>query len=887
MVSHFKKANSLDFCVRNRYLSHNTDFLISHHVSKETLSISENRISFNLRNQLEKTCYLAMNIIFQDQEIVHFKIKEINPLFTRFPMKPLKTKSANFIIEIHENTENSLHLSFSDLSLTLVYSPFTLTLFKSKQPQIIINDRSLLNFERYRTQDANLEHSPPLIVDATGLPLGQDYWNDNYNGFEDIIPRGPSSIGLDFSFIGNQALCGLAEHTDSVLLSDTHNSEPYRLYNLDVFSYEIDSKSSIYGCVPYLFSKTVGLYWANPSETFIDISTSQSNSNREVHCISECGDIDFHILLSSSPIDLIKKFTILSGPACFPPLFSLGYHQCRWNYYSQKEIMDLLDQFNRHSIPVDVFWLDIEHTDNKNYFTWDLNQFPDPVLMQDTLALNGKKLVNIVDPHYRYEPPSDFGAEIKEKGLLVKKHDLKDFVGGCWSGASFWIDYFNKEARKIWAKQYAFDKYEMITSNLHIWNDMNEPSVFGFCETTLPKSCIHSLGHQINNQPIEVEHREVHNLYGHMMQKSSYSGLLSRDERKTRPFLLSRSFFAGSQKYGAVWTGDNKSSWEYLKVSIPMCMSLSSCGISHCGADVGGFFGEASAELASRWYQLGAFLPFFRGHSHHNSKYREPWLFPSSTLHQIRDSICLRYELLPYWYTLFYEYSKHGTPVIRSLFIQFPELFDANLTDLRAVLNVDREFFLGPALLVCPVLESKAEEIECFLPRGRWYSLYGYDEVSNEETSQVVKVKVDEGKIPVFVAGGHCLVLQRIGLSTQDMKGKKFSLVVALDSLGKSRGSVFRDDGESFDYERGIYLLGEIGVENGVLEYEVSGEFRDLCLVYKVVVAGIKGERQARIARGAGRVVKSRMEGSSFVVYLDEVCLNKNWTLEFFSQITS
>lgn len=891
MVSYFKKADSLDFCVRNRYLSHNTDFKISHHVSKETLSISENMISFNIRSQLEKTNYLAMTITFQDQEVVQFKIKEINPLFQRFPMKPLKTKSSNSIIEIHENTDMSLHLSFSDLSLKLDYSPFTITLFKSKQPQIIINNRSLLNFERYRTQDTILENSPPFVIDATGIPLGQDYWNDKYSEFEDVVPKGPSSVGLDFSFIGNQTLSGLAEHTDSVLLSDTHNSEPYRLYNLDVFCYDINSKSSIYGCVPFLFSKTVGLYWSNPSETYIDISTSQSTSNREIHCISECGDIDFSILLSSSPLELIEKFTILSGPACFPPLFSLGYHQCRWNYYSQKEVMGLLDQFNRNSIPVDVFWLDIEHTDNKNYFTWDLTQFPDPVLMQDILALNGKKLVNIVDPHFRYEPASEFGNEIKEKGLLVKKHDQKDFVGGCWSGASFWIDYFNKEARKIWARQYGFDKYELTTANLHIWNDMNEPSVFGFCETTLPKSCIHSFNNKKHKQAREIEHREVHNLYGHMMQKSTYSGLLSRSVHKTRPFLLSRSFFAGSQKYGAVWTGDNKSSWPYLQVSIPMCISLSSCGLSHCGADIGGFFGEASAELASRWYQLGAFLPFFRGHSHHNSKYREPWLFPSSTMVQIRDSIRLRYELLPYWYTLFYEYSKRGTPVLRSLFVQFPELFDSDLTDLQAVLKVDQEFFVGPALLVCPVLQCKAEEIECFLPKGRWFCLNGFEEVCVEETGKVIKVRVDQSMIPVFVLGGQSLVLQRPGLSSLDMRGNEFSVVVALDLWGKSKGNVFRDDGESFEYEGGNCLVGEIWVDCGRLEYKVMGEFRELCKVCRVLVAGTAagagGQGLARVVVGNGRVVKSRMEGNCFVVYLDGVCLNQNWCLEFFSQIPS
>jgi alpha-glucosidase (family GH31 glycosyl hydrolase) len=789
MELRFKKAEHLEFCVRNRYLSHSQDFKIIHEVIENSLKIDENILSFHLKNILETHAYLSVTISFHEKDVIRFKITEINPLHVRYEMKNLNLSQDKPILNIQSQTSTSLSLTSLDICLELIFSPFSIKVLKSSEVKLVINDRSLMNFERYREKNDILNHSESNLIDATGLPLQQNFWNEKFGSFEEPAIRGPCSIGLDFTFIGKQLLSGLAEHTDSVLLSDTHDAEPYRLYNLDVFCYDIDSKASIYGCVPFIFSKNCGIYWANPSETFVDISTDQINDNRQVHWMSECGNLEFYLLFDESPLKLIEKFTLSTGPACFPPRFSLGYHQCRWNYYSQEEVMILLHNFRKYSIPVDVFWLDIEHTDNKNYFTWDLNQFPDPVKLQDTLALNGKRLVTIVDPHFRSNPTSKIGSELQSLNFFIKSQSGEDFTGGCWTGTSSWVDFFQTPARQKWSSFYNFNLYPFSTSNLQIWNDMNEPSVFGSCETTLPKSSKHSNS---------LEHREVHNLYGLMMTKATFKGLLERSSKKLRPFLLTRSFFAGSQKFGAVWTGDNKSTWEYLKVSVPMCLSLASCGLSHCGADVGGFFGEASAELAVRWYQLGAFLPFFRGHAHLDTKNREPWKFPEKERELIRESILMRYRLIPYWYTIFYQYHRFGTPVIRSLFLQCP--------DLQMFPRIDEEFFVGPSLIVFPVVSKKSEYFEGFLPPGRWFDFYHFKEVFSGN----LKVECFEDKIPVFLNGGQTVFMQESRLSTQFMNDSPFEIIVALDFNGCAQGTCFLDDGESFEYQEGKFILGNL-----------------------------------------------------------------------------
>lgn len=230
---------------------------------------------------------------------------------------------------------------------------------------------------------------------------------------------------------------------------------------------------------------------------------------------------------------------------------------------------------------------------------------------------------------------------------------------------------------------------------------MNEPSVFNAPEITMPRNNIH-----YGN----VEHRDIHNIYGMYQQMSTFKGLLDRSNGLKRPFLLSRSFYAGSQRFGAIWTGDNKADWNHLQASAPMLMSLGVVGYHFSGADVGGFFGNPSPELLLRWYQAGSMQPFFRAHAHIETSRREPWLFGDLITSQIRKVLRLRYSLLPVWYTAMEESSQTGVPPMRPMILEYPD-------DVK-LLNIEDQWMISSSLLFKPITLSGQKSSQVILPKN-------------------------------------------------------------------------------------------------------------------------------------------------------------------------
>eukprot|EP00061_Rhincodon_typus_P018998 g48417.t1 len=513
-------------------------------------------------------------------------------------------------------------------------------------------------------------------------------WEETFKTHTDSKPNGPSSVGLDFSLPGFEHVYGIPEHADNLKLKTTEGGDPYRLYNLDVFQYEIFNPMALYGAVPLLLAhnlrRTLGIFWLNAAETWVDISSNTAGKSlwfslslmspqtlfgkmldyvqganeipqTDVRWISESGIIDVFLLLGPSPFDVFKQYTSLTGTQALPPLFAISYHQCRWNYNDEDDVQTVDAGFDEHDIPYDVIWLDIEHTDGKRYFTWDPNKFPNPKEMLQNLASKKRKMVSIVDPHIKIDSGYKIHTTIQSRNFYVKTKDGNDYEGWCWPGSAGYPDFTNPEMRSWWASMFAYDQYEGSMDNLYTWNDMNEPSVFNGPEVTMHKDAVHMGG---------FEHRDVHNLYALYVQMATSDGQIQRSGGIERPFVLTRGFFAGSQRYGAVWTGDNSAEWDHLKVSVPMCLSLALAGISFCGADVGGFFKHPSPELLVRWYQAGAYQPFFRAHAHLDTPRREPWLFGDDNKLVIRTAIRERYALLPFWYTLFYHAYRTGEPVM-------------------------------------------------------------------------------------------------------------------------------------------------------------------------------------------------------------------------------
>lgn len=598
----------------------------------------------------------------------------------------------------------------------------------------------------------------------------------------------------------------LRNSTDNVSSGgDGNYNEPYRLYNADVFEYELDSPMTLYGSIPFMqahrMDSTVGVFWLSGAETWVDIIKAKVSSNplslgitgtttTQTHWFSESGILDVFVFLGPTSKDVIKSYSELTGFTQLPQSFSIGYHQCRWNYVTDEDVMDVDRKFDRHSIPYDVIWLDIEYTQEKKYFTWDPLTFPNPQKMHEQLDERERKLVVIIDPHIKNVADYSVVEELKSKDLTPHSKDGNQYEGWCWPGSSYWVDAFNPAALSWWKSLFKYDKFIGTASNTFLWNDMNEPSVFNGPETTMPKDILHHGN---------WEHRDLHNINGMTFHNATYEALVERKKGEIRrPFVLTRSFFSGSQRLGATWTGDNEAKWDHLAVSIPMILNNGVSGFSFVGADVGGFFGNPSKELLTRWYQAGIFYPFFRGHAHIDTRRREPYLAGSPYTEIITQALRLRYQLLPAWYTAFHEASVDGTPIVRPNFYIHPS--DEN------GFAIDDQLYLGSTgLLAKPVVTEGAESVDVYIADDEpYYDYFDYTMYSGKGRKTI---KAPLEKIPLLMQGGHIIPRRdRPRRSSGLMRYDPFTLVVVLGKGGNAEGSLYLDDGETFDYQQGAYI---------------------------------------------------------------------------------
>ena len=690
-----------------------------------------------------------------------------------------------------------------DVDVVVTHAPFRVAVRVRGHETTVFNRRSLFEFEYKR--------------DA---PAEGESWSESFNSHTDSRPNGPTALAFDVTFPDAEHVYGIPERATSLSLKETKDAngqavtEPYRMYNLDVFEYLAESPFGLYGSIPVMLAHakvggggaggrvfgtararaletvTSAVYFNNPTETYVDVSKSRVSSgfggkkvgqSVDALWMAESGSMDVFVAPGPTPAAVIRQYTSLTGTTRMPPSFALGYHQCRWNYRDEKDVAEVDAGFDRHDIPYDVLWLDIEHTDGKRYMTWDAGKFPTPRRMIEDVASRGRKMVTIVDPHVKKDGGYPIFKEAEAKNFYVKKADgSTDFDGWCWPGSSAYLDVTSPTVRDWWAGKFALDQYEGSTKDLYIWNDMNEPSVFNGPEVTMQKDLVHAGG---------VEHREVHNAFGMYYHAATAEGIARRNDE--RPFVLSRAFFAGTQRIGPIWTGDNAADWDHLRVSIPMVTTLGLTGLTFSGADVGGFFGNPDAELMTRWYQIGIYYPFFRGHAHLETKRREPWLFGSDATRTIRDAIRRRYQLMPYLYTLFEAAHREGSPVLRPLWYEFP--------DDPSVWAREDAVMLGPAILVHPVLVQGADAVDVALPEGVWYD---FDTGESHVGPKRWKYPVTIADVPTFVRGGHIVPRRdRPRRSTAAMRRDPLTLVVAPDADGDAVGEVYLDDGVSFEHE--------------------------------------------------------------------------------------
>lgn len=698
----------------------------------------------------------------------------------------------------------------ANLEAVIKFSPFEMDFRRGGASHIRFNDRGLFNVEHWRPKVDKPE--PKEGEEVTGDIDESTWWDESFGGNTDSKPRGPESVALDISFLGYDHVYGIPEHTGPLSLKQTRGGdgnyqEPYRMYNADVFEYIMDSPMTLYGAIPFMQAhrkgSSVGVFWLNAAETWVDIVKSKGKTNplnlgpgsktsTDTHWISESGILDVFVVMVPTPHDLTKTYGELTGFTAMPQEFAIGYHQCRWNYISDDDVKDVDRKMDKFRIPYDVIWLDIEYTDDRKYFTWDPHSFTDPIGMGKQLDSHGRKLVVIIDPHIKKLDGYIVNDQLNSKDLAVHDKEGKAFEGWCWPGSSNWIDCFNPKAVEWWKSLYKYDWFKGTMENTFIWNDMNEPSVFNGPETTMPKDNIHHGG---------WEHRDVHNLNGFTFHDATFQALQTRKKGELRrPFVLTRAFFSGSQRSGAMWTGDNQASWDHLAASIPMTLNQGISGFPFAGADVGGFFGNPEKDLLARWYQAGAFYPFFRGHAHIDARRREPYLLGEPYTAIVTAALRLRYSLLPSWYTAFFHANRDGSPIIRPMFWTHPSE--------EGALAIDDQMFVGSTgLLVKPVVEKDKESVDIWIPDDEVYYDYATYKTMKTQKGKHLTVAAPLNSIPLLMRGGHIFPRRDIPRrSSATMRFDDYTLVVSVSKLGMAAGELYADDGDTYEHEKGQFI---------------------------------------------------------------------------------
>jgi alpha-glucosidase len=579
----------------------------------------------------------------------------------------------------------------------------------------------------------------------------------------------------------------------------------YQNWNSDVPAYAINH-DPLYQSIPFFIGVhdrvAYGIFLDNSFRTKFNFGASSDEQFSSFSAAN--GEMNYYVFGASTIAGIISDYTWLTGRMPMPPYWSLGYQQSRWSYFPESQLMSIANNFRDKKIPCDVLYLDIDYMDKYKIFTWNNTHFPNPKAMIDKLKGMGFHIATIVDPGIRIDDDYFAYKEGIANNYFAKYPDGRFYTGSVWPGRCHFPDFTNEKTRKWWGNAFT----HLATPGVEgFWNDMNEPSAWG---QSIPDIV------QFDFEGRKGSMTEAHNIYGLEMSRATFEGTKSL-LKGNRPFTLTRAGYAGIQRYSAVWTGDNDATDDHMLLSARMVTGLGLSGVSFTGPDVGGFMGNPSEQLYTRWMSLGVFTPFFRNHSAWDTKAKEPWSFGLNIESMIREMIAQRYRLLPYLYSAFYESSRSGMPVARSLAINYT--FDEKVYWYK----YQNQYMFGDNLLVAPVSCTQYAE-KIYLPEGDWYRLSsGLFFKGNQE----VTVDAPLNDLPVFVKASGIIPMQ----SDIQYTNQKPSPILDLHIYSGNKSNSFlyyEDDGITYQFESGQYYKRMINfdpAQNEIRLAKVEGSF--------------------------------------------------------------
>lgn len=618
------------------------------------------------------------------------------------------------------------------------------------------------------------------ILDKDDFVLCEDelgfHWEESYDYGGNIVKMSKNSHD-------GESYYGLGDKPVHI------NLKGKRFENWVTDSYAFDKDSDpIYKAIPFYMglngTKAYGIFFDNSFRTIFDFCHERRNITS---FWAQGGEMNYYFIYGPEMSEVVANYTDLTGkPHQLPPLWSLGYHQCKWSYYPESQVKEITNKFRELEIPCDAIYLDIDYMDGFRCFTWNKEYFPDPKRMVSELYEKGFKTIAIIDPGIKIDKNYSIFQEALQNEYFCKRADGPYMKGKVWPGECYFPDFTNPEVREWWSG--LFKELIEDIGVKGVWNDMNEPAVMEVPGKTFPND----VRHDYDGNP--CSHRKAHNIYGMQMARATYQGLKKFSYPK-RPFVITRAAYSGTQRYTSTWTGDNVATWEHLSIANIQAQRLAMSGYSFVGSDIGGFAEQPNGELYARWIQLGAFHPFFRTHSSGDHGNQEPWSFGKNIELIVKKFIELRYQLLPYIYTSFWRYANEGIPMLKSLVLYDQE-------DIHTHYRND-EFVVGEKILACPITEANAKGRRMYFPYGKWYNLWT-EEIM--EGGQELWVDADLDTMPVFVKEGAIIPKYPI----QQYVGEKEIKQVYLDiyfKKGKEKSQLYEDSQDGYDYIKGRFSL--------------------------------------------------------------------------------
>jgi alpha-glucosidase len=631
------------------------------------------------------------------------------------------------------------------------------------------------------------------IFDLEGLVLLEDelgfHWEESYEFGGNIVKMSKTSRE-------GECFYGLGDKATQL------NLKGKRLENFatDQYAFQKD-QDPLYKVVPFYIGlqnkQAYGVFFDNTFRSFFDFCQERRNVTS---FWAEGGEMNYYFFYGPQMQDVVVNYTDLTGKPELPPLWTLGYHQCKWSYYPEDKVKEITSKFRELQIPCDAIYLDIDYMEGFRCFTWNKKYFPDPKKMVSELLELGFKTVVIIDPGIKIDKQYSVYNEAIEKDYFCKRADGPYMKGKVWPGECNFPDYTNPLVREWWAG--LFKELIADIGVKGVWNDMNEPAVMEVPNKTFPMD----VRHNYDGNP--CSHRKAHNIYGTQMARATYHGV-KRFSYPKRPFIITRSAYSGAQRYSSSWTGDNVASWEHLWLANVQMQRMSISGMGFTGSDIGGFAEQPSGELYARWIQLGVFHPFCRTHSSGDHGEQEPWAFDEEVIDITRKFINLRYQLLPYLYTMFWQYIEEGIPMLKPLVY-----YDQD--DLQTHYRND-EFVFGNQILVCPILEPNAVGRRMYIPRGKWYNYWTNELVYG---GKEIYVATQFDQIPIFIKAGAIIPKYPVQQFVGEIEFDELQLDVYFKD-GKEKSFVYEDAQDGYDYKKGRYSF---------LSFQTTGKVKELII---------------------------------------------------------